>query len=971
MCYYEQIRWACGYWRWGRFRQQCDKECGTGETCDLKIVYEIRTEPDVCELCYNTEEKQRQYDEMHRDLQRWQHEGNRSATIERTTHRMQEIMGQISRMRVEHDHRVRSHGQDPDTTGGSELATSHPAGPVLSSTSLPRPDLPAGLPIPSEAEAETTKLSSASKTGAEPSKIGQETPESVASKEDAISYGSLNSVSEALAYNNVDLLSDFLEQRPEIASSGDYGWIAELKDIGYSSTEIAGLLYERANDSPWIYFESKRIAFAFLIPHRHIKGCAHQLLESSSESSPKGVLGPSPALNSDLEVVRLIEEYCGLGGVAPSSRDPRRWNGTAEFQEENSVALIRHHLSSSSTASIQDTISRLLQVARNFGNAIRTAQDAGFCCDSFTILCISSTRPEAICPELQLSRIKLSWAQEITSCVRFLDFGDGEGHKVMKRVLYSECRGILSHVLDTSHFHKIQTTEDILNVVSLTLQFLSLGFLSYTQAHIGMLQPFFLDTPLRRLVLLGTQATPELYITASLVELTCLSGMTEGPVIAFGGSSLEGHVGTMETRKYDVRAFPQDILDTWGPGELVYRPEDKETFLAIKIGHGYICPPSQDGTVGKYHWDGSVNFLPTSPSLKPDKEIVIGSLISENLHCNNDEKKCWQESARRFDQLGVYDSYYKRSEVQGGFQLGWDQLAITSNVVWAKRPGRTIKDKSFETGAYMSSSFLEFYWGVRVSFCTGVAQRVLLRELVADLLPAFAECSSSQTHKSWWDKLSGPEHQIIERFKGTVLPEVSLSDWLENLPKDLRKFVRALIKHIFDTLKDTGLSPDGRYFSVAWPQRGFVTRGFRVSVNEHNRWMPMLADSADCATFAYISNNCLEVGDFKCRGPNPSWQDRVHLLETAVHCPVSTGSWGLQPEQAYFFHKVDNELFWVKARRDAAAGTLPVALVRTISIRSLPSDVIRRLLFTGGRRMQRLLRERDLTWVTAENVYVL
>ncbi|KAH7206526.1 hypothetical protein IWW34DRAFT_803363 [Fusarium oxysporum f. sp. albedinis] len=111
MCYFDQTRWACGYWRWGHFRQQCNKEYRMGETCGLKLVYETRTERDVCKLCHDTEKKQRRYDKMYRDVQRWQREGNRNATIERTCAEMQEVLGQIYRMREEHDHRLQSLGQ--------------------------------------------------------------------------------------------------------------------------------------------------------------------------------------------------------------------------------------------------------------------------------------------------------------------------------------------------------------------------------------------------------------------------------------------------------------------------------------------------------------------------------------------------------------------------------------------------------------------------------------------------------------------------------------------------------------------------------------------------------------------------------------------------------------------------------------------------------------------------------------------
>jgi hypothetical protein len=111
MCYFEQTRWSCGYWRWGHFRQQCNKEYRMGETCGLKLVYETKVELEVCKLCHDTEKKQRRYDKMYRDVQRWYREVNRNATIERTCGEMEEVMGQIQRMRGEHGHRLQSLGQ--------------------------------------------------------------------------------------------------------------------------------------------------------------------------------------------------------------------------------------------------------------------------------------------------------------------------------------------------------------------------------------------------------------------------------------------------------------------------------------------------------------------------------------------------------------------------------------------------------------------------------------------------------------------------------------------------------------------------------------------------------------------------------------------------------------------------------------------------------------------------------------------
>lgn len=82
-----------------------------GETCGLKLVYETRNDADVCKLCHDIEKKRRRYDKMQRDVRRWEREGNRTATIERTCAEMHEVYGQIYRMQQEHEAKLLSLSQ--------------------------------------------------------------------------------------------------------------------------------------------------------------------------------------------------------------------------------------------------------------------------------------------------------------------------------------------------------------------------------------------------------------------------------------------------------------------------------------------------------------------------------------------------------------------------------------------------------------------------------------------------------------------------------------------------------------------------------------------------------------------------------------------------------------------------------------------------------------------------------------------
>lgn len=111
MCFFEQTRWKCGFWRWGHFRQQCNRECHIGETCGLKLVYETNQKKDSCKLCQDMAKKRRRYDKMYCDVQRWQREGNRNATIEMTCGEMHDIHVQIWCMEKEHNEKLRNIGR--------------------------------------------------------------------------------------------------------------------------------------------------------------------------------------------------------------------------------------------------------------------------------------------------------------------------------------------------------------------------------------------------------------------------------------------------------------------------------------------------------------------------------------------------------------------------------------------------------------------------------------------------------------------------------------------------------------------------------------------------------------------------------------------------------------------------------------------------------------------------------------------
>ncbi|KAK4098020.1 hypothetical protein N658DRAFT_509939 [Parathielavia hyrcaniae] len=108
MCYYDQQLWPCGWWRWGQFRQQCEREHRVGETCGLKLIFQTYVQRGLCQKCDQMVKKQRRVRKMRDDVERWRREGNRRATIEKTRRDMAELAGQIDRMWREHETRKNS-----------------------------------------------------------------------------------------------------------------------------------------------------------------------------------------------------------------------------------------------------------------------------------------------------------------------------------------------------------------------------------------------------------------------------------------------------------------------------------------------------------------------------------------------------------------------------------------------------------------------------------------------------------------------------------------------------------------------------------------------------------------------------------------------------------------------------------------------------------------------------------------------
>ena len=776
-------------------------------------------------------------------------------------------------------------------------------------------------------------------------------------------------LSEAVKSRDLRVIQRFLMENVASIATSDFAWLQELGKAGYSTREIAEILLEDINDSPWIYFTPRAYLRHPIRAIFHVPGCAHQA-SSNIETRP---LLCSRQIRSDfsclhIDMRRLVEELCGIGGVVPSSRDVSTWHGRVTFEDQSSVSVVTYAADSSvSQQSRRNLIVKKSNVLANFCNAAAAVQYAELCCDSFTVLLRRKDN-------LELRRIKFRHALTMASNLNLASWENNTEAAVQQSVqaaydILQELRVPVPAAVSNVDLH----------YCALAAQFLCSAFLSYIQAHVGPINPFFLDKPQRKMTLLGSQHVPgDLAVNAELVELTCLAEMTQQPVIAF---SLETTTRLESgTSRFDIIASAEDLLDTWGPGYFIHDSANHNQIHAIALGGGFVS--LVDSNTSRFHWvKGKLLESASWAAFQPYTVMRIDTAVSINGNCCIDEAVYRESSFCALEPLGTHEIFWEPQERHAGFQGGQYLTGIYSQT-WKKIPGTTLKQRTLQQSNWRLINFLEQSWGLQVSFCTSVARRVSLRELVTDLLPIFVNPLNLDT----WQELVD-SHDIIGAFT-----RGNLFAWLCGLSLFLQNYVLTLVRTILEQLQHTGVDRRNATLVIAWPREGDLERGLKIPCRAETCWAQLVADAEDCATFAYVTSRCLETKVVKYRGSLRAWQNMSKMLVTEVSpsgpegqlvssanpaiatvpiapvpiAPSTLTQWELEDQKTYYIKKLDS-LLRVGVERPSLANNDVTHLVMVTS--KIPQMLWKRLLLREERRNPRI-RERQAKGDHAELVVV-
>ncbi|EWZ52418.1 hypothetical protein NW765_001586 [Fusarium oxysporum] len=226
-------------------------------------------------------------------------------------------------------------------------------------------------------------------------------------------------------------------------------------------------------------------------------------------------------------------------------------------------------------------------------------------------------------------------------------------------------------------------------------------------------------------------------------------------------------------------------------------------------------------------------------------------------------------------ELGTFPSYWEVSERQLGlgFQGGQNAVGIVNLAkTWVKRLGQTKKSNILAKRS-LSIADLEGPFAVKVSFCTGIARRVRLRELLANILPAYV--ADLATTPCYWERLQGCD--ILE-----ILRHEDFRAHYQKLDRELQAEFETLAIAALFLLQDTGVDRKGENFVVGCIPQGLAVQCFKIPIEKETFWARILADSEDVATFAYVATRCFKTDLVRCRGPKEQWMNTRALFSTAV-----------------------------------------------------------------------------------------
>jgi hypothetical protein len=649
-----------------------------------------------------------------------------------------------------------------------------------------------------------------------------------------------------------------------------FEWMREPLAMGALPSQVVEWIIEERDEAPWIRYDLLMLEAHQMDVTYHRPSCFHNPdLSKDSNDQP-----------SMLETIsRVVSEMCGLGGVVPALKARHLWDGHVTFSDTTARVSYQDATSTGSGFEDADTAKKLLNRIQDALGRITTLsawlQLHKLICDRFVII-----KDTAGDKRVQAIGIPLGLLAELKSNLEGLSTSlDMSTAHHSQTLLIKTSLELLGLVCDSDPGVDVMDTsvnlELALDSASLAVQVVCVGILSFSQAHLGKLDPFFLMHSIEAIELNGIDGplSRRLSLCLRLRELSCVGDMVGDSVMVFTRND-QPAVG-----KHDLLTSLDSLFELWGPGKMLLdlsSPTGRNVCGAV-IGGGVVYQPSNDTSI--FHWSHGApqdaKLLTHGKRFGVSDLVLIGAL-PVNQSCLFSQR-C-DDIPPRLDTrtephtLGTYGEFWTLQEKQYGLQSGQYVMAAL-NLTWVKKEARTVKYDIVESGWNLDT--LEKPWGLLISVCTGVAQRVPLREVIAEVMPAMVKPMVPKPDK--WEQLH-LVHKVVEKLRD---PE--FGDWYRDiLPESERNALKTIVDYVVKKICWTGVNRQGRLV-VACPSVGDAYGCIHMPLEQNLMLASILKDSDRCATFACTTTRCIQTAGYMCRkSMDPKWQDRAQLLITSV-----------------------------------------------------------------------------------------
>ncbi|KAI0145139.1 hypothetical protein GGR57DRAFT_480907 [Xylariaceae sp. FL1272] len=421
----------------------------------------------------------------------------------------------------------------------------------------------------------------------------------------------------------------------------------------------------------------------------------------------------------------------------------------------------------------------------------------------------------------------------------------------------------------------IPNSSDVVETCRIIAYLLDLGLVCYVGSHGSRFDRQYLEHDQDRF---EVESPAGIGFECRLHSLACLSGFLDSrqvwvfrvrreprdPRYAPARSAMKKDLSVLTT----IDAF----ADIWGP---VYAEVVSADILSVaearikkyNVAGGCIrrVPGNHSDAIVKCHWFSwmgekrrKMSRLFTAPQTRTEDatmsvadKLLIGASLDTNGGCTFSLNEYELTYYANIGESGPKPSSWRFDGVAVSLQLATPKVVMLQIEGQSKRiPETTVKDNAWQKWhscpERANPAFLNDYYGVEISHCTGNSRRVTLRQIM--LMHPVMEFLDRQLPE-WSRTAWGVD--FIKALQGTDNKAI-IQFWMKHVTH--RAKVGHLVACVLDVLNSTG-AKDG------WFQAGLLhdNRDSIVSIDMGaNDWAGLLRDSYQTATYAIVNEVCLE-----------------------------------------------------------------------------------------------------------------